>query len=542
MKVALAQSNPVIGDIPGNADKARECIASAEAVGVALVVFSELSIVGYPARDMLEDPEFIAENIAAVEEIAKDCRDVASLVGFVRPAPAGPGAPLQDVAALLAQGRIQDVHVKSLLPNYAAYDDPRYFRPGPGPTCSVVNGWRFGVTICEDLWDTTALGRQLYDRDPVGQLMADGVETIVNIAASGYERGKIGRREALLSRQARRSGAVILYVNQVGGNDGMIFDGSSCVHSPTGELLARAASFKEDLLVVDTGGPPGRCEPLGDEWTRLSEALKLGLRDYVVKGGFPGVVLGLAGDLGSAVVAVLAADALGPENVRALIMPRGQSEDLALQHCLQLTDNLRIRPELLRIEPVLQAARAVLQGTPGAPTGDFATAEIPACLRATLLSILGTAGDRLPLVPVNKTDLALGRCAPAFSVCGALAPIGDVFRSDIARLAERLNAGEERIPVEMLATWRKPFESRFRSDDDVVRLDERLDEILSRHVEHGHTAGQIAAEGFDAETVRRGVRQVARAEQFRRQAPTVLEVSTRAFGPGRRMPVARGYA
>lgn len=552
MRVALAQINPVIGDVAGNAARVRECIAVAEGHGVELVVFSEVCLVGYPARDLLEDPELVAENVAALEAIARDCHRVAALVGFVRPAPEGPGAPLEDAAGLLADGRVEGTHVKSLLPNYGAYDDPRYFRPGPGPRCSELGGRRFGVTICEDLWDVEALGRRLYAIDPIASLASERVDTIVNIAASGYERGKLTRREALLGRQARRSGATIVYVNQVGANDGMIFDGGSCVLSPEGHVIARAASFRADLLVVDTraGAEAGRCEPTADEMTRLAQALTLGLRDYVGKGGYPGVVVGLDGGPASAVVAALAADALGPQRVRAVATPRHGDDDPALAPCVRLAEKLGIELDVLPIEPALEAMRGWSEGAPGGGNGPSAAEQLPACLHATALSILGRRTGRLPLVAVSKTDLALGRGAPTWGISGGLAPVGDLFERDIARLVDRLNAAGPRIPPAILGTWRED-RGRYisygesggpRAQDQPADLSlAELEEILCRLIEQGHTAGQIEAGGFDRQSVDRVVRQVERAEQARRQAPTVLEVSSRAFGPGRRMPVVRKH-
>lgn len=538
MRIAVAQFNPVVGNVAGNATRIRECIAAAKGLGVDLVAFSELSVIGYPPRDLLEDPELIAENVAAVEAIAEDCREVAGLVGFVRPAPAGPGPPLEDAAALLADGKIREVYVKSLLPNYDVYDDPRYFRPGTGPKCFEANGWRFGVTICEDLWDVTALGRQLYRLDPISQLVDDDIEIIVNIAASGYQRGKVVRREALFSRQAKRSGAAIIYVNQVGGDDGMVFDGSSCAVSLTGKMLGRAASFKEDLLVIDTSAGAGRCEPLDDEMTRLTEALKLGLRDYVRKSGFHGVALGLAEDLESAVVAALAVEALGAEQVSAVAMPGPPDGDVPPRQCIRLADNLGIELQVLPFRHVVDATKSLVAGSLNALAEEPATAEISACLRAAVLSVLAGTDERLPLVPVNKTDLGLGRCVP---VAGALAPLGDLLSRDVVRLAEHLNTAGERIPRGTTENWQESQPNSEQSGKGPPSRDEQVDEILSRHIEQGQTARQIAAEGFDSQLVDETLRRLDRAEHRRSQAPTVLQVSDRAFGSGRRMPVARYY-
>jgi len=499
-------------------------------------MFGELSTVGYPPRDLLEDPELIAENVAAVEAIAEDCRGVAALLGYVRPAATGPGPPLEDAAALLFDGKIQDVCVKSLLPNYDVYDDPRYFRPGAGPTCTTFNGRQLGVTICEDLWDAVALGRSLYTVDPIAQLTARAApEVILNIAASGYERGKVARREALFARQARRSGAAIVYVNQVGGNDSMVFDGSSCAVSPDGTLLARAASFREDLLLIDTSAAAGRCEPLDDEIARLNEALRLGLRDYVGKGGFPGVGLWLGGDLASAVVAVLAVDALGPERVFAAAMPGGSGNPSLKNVGARLAENLGVKLHVPSVERMLKASRSLLEGTPGGPAEG---AEVPARLPWAIMSLLAGAHRWVPLVPTTKTDLAVGRWEP---LAGAVAPLGDLFSRDLTGLAKQLNAAGERIPRELVGTWKSARRTGGASPQDDSGSDERVDEILSRHVEQGQTAAEIVRGGLDGRLVERTLHRLYNAEHRRRQAPMVLQVSGRAFGLGRRIPTARRF-
>jgi predicted amidohydrolase len=537
MRIALAQLNPVVADVAGNAAKIRQCMASLEGQNIDLVAFSEMSLVGYPPRDLLEDPELIAENVAAVEAIAGDCPEVAALVGFVRPAATGAGAALEDAAALLVGGKVQDVYVKSLLPNYDVYDDPRYFRPGTGPTCFEAAGRRFGMTICEDLWDATALGRPRYALDPIAQLTAQAApEVIVNIAASGFQRGKLARREALFARQAKRSGATLIYVNQVGGNDGMVFDGSSCAVSPTGDLLARAASFAEDLLVVDTSAAAGRCEPVDDQTTRLAKALNLGLRDYVEKGGFPGVVLALSGDLPSAVVASLAVDALGPERVSPAIVAGGPGGEPPPAACLRLAENLGIDLQVLPLERLVEATGSLLEGVPELWADEPPRGDIPDRLRPMLVSILAGARGRLPLLPATKTDLAVGRWAP---VAGGFAPIGDLFSRDVLPLAEKLNSSEERIPRVLLETWKMARASGAPFRDGPPASHEPVDEILARHVEQGQTAGQIAAAGLDGPLVEQTLRRFSREEHRRTQAPTVLQVSDRAFGLGRRMPVAQ---
>ena len=526
MRIALAQLNPVVGDVAGNAVKVGDAIGRAADQGAELVVLPELSLVGYPPRDLLDDAALVADNVAALERIARTCRRTAALVGAVWPAEAGPGAALADVAALLADGAIRQVHAKALLPNYDVYDDPRYFRPGAGPACSELNGRRFAVAICEDMWDSTALGRDRYGVDPIARLAGEGVDLIVNIAASGFERGKTRLREQLLARQARRARAAILYVNQVGGNDDMIFDGGSCVVSAAGEVLARAAGFREDLLLVDTDAAGGRCETLGDEMTRLAEALKLGLADYVRKGGFAGALVGLDGDVGSAVVATLAADALGSGKVRAVAACSGADEKASAE-VRRLADGLGIELEPVPPEAMRRAVEALSAAGSVAPTP---SPEVHARLCGDVLSLRAEAAGRLALAAADKTDLALGRPGAADTITAALAPIGDVLRRDVLRLAEHLNAGRERIPRRMLQAARPPAGGG-----------PAVDEIIEQYVEGGRTVEQMARDGIDGGLAEQTVRRVDRAERRRTRAPLVLKVTARAFGLGRRMPVARRY-
>jgi len=315
VKIALAQFNPIVGDIRGNVARMSEFIDRAKAAWADLVVFGELSVVGYPPRDLLRKDHFVSDSLAGVEELARRCTGITALVGFVRATPDSTGRPLQNAAAVLANGRVESIHVKTLLPTYDVFDETRYFEPGERPGCIEINGRRIGLSICEDLWDADALGRKLYARDPIAMLAADGAEMIINMSASPYEQGKAKKREELFTRQGLNFRLPILYVNQVGGNDELVFDGTSCAVDPNGKVIARAKGFQEDLLEVDPTGPPQRIEKLDGEIERLSAALKLGLKDYVRKCGFSSVVLGSSGGIDSAVVAILAADAIGPENV-----------------------------------------------------------------------------------------------------------------------------------------------------------------------------------------------------------------------------------
>ncbi len=541
MKAVLAQLNPTVGDVAGNTARLRSAIVSAVEASADLVVFGELSILGYPVRDLLYDPALVAANVAAMESLAPLCQGIAALVGFARPAPEGPGQPLEDAAALLADGGVRAVHVKSLLPNYDVYDDPRYFRPGGaarpqgadsarGPADGIIvheiARERLAVTICEDLWDPTALGRNLYGTDPIARLAEADLDLILNIAASGYERGKGRRREALLARQARRAGATILYVNQVGGNDDMIFDGGTSAVGPSGDVIARAAAFREDLLIVDTEAG-GRCEPLGDESARLVSALELGLGDYVRKGDFRGAVVGLTGDAASATVAILAARAIGPEGVLGLDLRCLARNDNAAVPIEALAHALGIRLRAVEAGAAGEAMRRAVETALAGETSADAGADVAAHAVGALVAACARATGRLPLSAATKTDLALGWPA-ADAAPGALAPLGDVFESESRLLVADL-AGGAALPNGLGVAI--PTGDRSDETDAVLRL----------CIEQGRSADEIAAEGHDRQAVLRTLRRVDGAEYRRKAAPTVLKVTAKAFGPGRRMPVARRY-
>ena len=542
MKIALAQLNPIVGDIAGNTARMAEAIGRAEAAGAELVVFSELSVVGYPPRDLLRKEGFVAENVAAVESLARQCGKIAALVGFVRPTPVTTGRPLQNAAALLCNGRVEQVHVKSLLPTYDVFDETRYFEPGANGKVIRLGGLSIGLSICEDLWDASALGRELYGADPIADIKRQGAQIIVNMAASPYQMGKAQLREGLFKRQAQRNDAAIVYVNQLGGNDELIFDGCSCVISARGEVLGRATSFTEDLLIVDIDGPPGRIEPMPADIPSLSLALKLGLRDYVRKCGFRSVVLGVSGGIDSAVVAALAADALGGSNVCALAMPSRYSSDHSLADAESLAKNLGLQYRVAPIEPMHAAFERSLANVIAGGSGEAAE-NVQARIRGAIVMAVSNAMGHLPLATGNKSELSVGYCTLYGDMCGGLAPIGDVLKTVVYDLAEHLNreAGFQRIPRN---TFLKPPSAELKPnqvDQDKLPPYDLLDGILRNYVEEDRTAEEIIGAGFDAPTVRRVLRMVDMAEYKRKQAPPVLKVTARAFGSGRRMPIAQRY-
>ncbi len=543
MKIAIGQINPTVGDITGNTVKMSECIDRATSAGAELIVFSELSIVGYPPKDLLSKEHFVDDNVAAVEQLARKCTNIAALVGFVRPTPTDSGRALQNAAALLAGGKIQHVHVKSLLPTYDVFDETRYFQPaGPGE-CIEIAGVKVGLTICEDLWDAQALGRELYGSDPVAHLASQGAELIVNMAASPFQMGKSSLREDLFKRQARRSKSPIVYVNQVGGNDELIFDGASCLVGADGEIMGRAKSFAEDLLIIDTAAGPSRCEEMQGELARVSAGLKLGLRDYIQKCGFSSVVLGLSGGIDSAVVAALAADAIGGENVYALALPSRYSSDHSIDDARELAKATGIHLETISIEPMHAAFEKAMAEVFSRKGGELAAENIQARIRGNMVMAVSNSYGHLPLATGNKSELSCGYCTLYGDMCGGLAPIGDVPKTVVYKLAQQLNAqaGKQLIPA---STITKPPSAELKpdqTDQDKLPPYDVLDEILRQYIECDATAAQIAADGFDQAVVNRIIRMVDATEYKRKQAPPVLKVTARAFGTGRRMPIAQRY-
>jgi len=542
MRIALAQCNPIVGDISGNAAKAGEFIDRARQAKAELVVFAELSMIGYPPRDLLRKERFVAETVRAVEALAGRCTEIAALVGYVRPTPSRAGRGLQNVAGLLSGGKIRHVHVKALLPTYDVFDETRYFQPADRPQCVEFAGHKLGLSICEDLWDAAALGGALYGSDPVAILRDAGAELIVNMAASPYEISKARRREELFARQAARTGAPIVYVNQVGGNDELIFDGGSCVVCAAGEVIARAKSFEEDLLLVDTNDTSGRREPLGERMPRLSAALKLGLGDYVRKCGFESVVLGLSGGIDSAVVAVLAAGALGPKKVHAIAMPGRYSSEHSLADAEALSRNLGIHHQVMPIEPMHAAFERAIGANLENGRTDVADENIQARIRGNMIMAVSNALGHLPLATGNKSELSCGYCTLYGDMCGGLAPIGDLLKTVVYELADQLNDETGRCIPE--STLTKPPSAELKpgqTDQDKLPPYDLLDAILTRYIEADETAEKIIADGFDGEIVRRVVRMVDAAEYKRRQAAPVLKATARAFGAGRRMPIAQRY-
>jgi NAD+ synthase (glutamine-hydrolysing) len=553
VKIALAQINPTVGDFAGNTKKILEYAARAGDLGAGLVMFPELAVCGYPPADLLEKAVFIARAEQAVIEISgwtgSEGRP-AILCGTVMASVSKVGKQARNVAVLLTEGRVSFVQQKMLLPFYDVFDEQRYFEPGTEETLTCVDGQPLAITICEDAWNDKGFWhRQMYPVDPVEGLMsqwesrkkdlAGKQRVILNISASPYWQGKPHVRQSMLGAIAKRHGAYVAMVNQVGGNDSLVFDGSSVVIRPDGVVVARAASFAEDLVVFDTEDGEAIADAPVDGVAELWDALVLGTRDYVRKCGFSKALVGLSGGIDSALVAAIAVEALGAENVVGIGMPTEYSSLGSIEDARKLAKNLGVRFELLPIHDVFAQFQHVLQPLfAGTPFG-LAEENLQPRIRGTLLMALSNKFGALVLTTGNKSEMSTGYCTLYGDMVGALAVIGDVMKTRVYALSRYVNRGKEIIPW---ATIEKPPSAELRPeqrDTDSLPPYEVLDPILEAYVERYCSAEQIAEEqGVDVRLVKSVLQLVERSEYKRQQAAPVLKVTRKSFGMGRRFPIA----
>ena len=542
MKIALAQLNTVIGDFAGNESKILAAYSRAEATGVDIVVFPELTLTGYPPRDLLHRNHFVDENLALLDRLAARSGKTAMLLGYVGRNASRPGRQLTNSLALLQNGAIIHQRTKSLLPTYDVFDEDRYFEPSRENSPALLNGVPVGLTICEDIWnDEQFWPERRYVNNPPLELAHAGAKIIVNISASPWNVGKEGTRRRMLQSMAVRSGCPVILCNQVGGNDELVFDGSSLAFNARGELIAQAKMFEEDFVVFDLGNAPvvHTVEPLPEE--AIHNALVLGLRDYLGKCGFKSAVLGLSGGIDSALVACLAVSALGPGNVRGVSLPSRYSSQGSLDDARILAENLGIRYDVIPIEPMFESTKAQMREVFAGRAEDTTEENMQARLRGVVLMAMSNKFGSLLLTTGNKSELAVGYCTLYGDMCGGLAVISDVPKTMVYRIANWINREREIIPA---ASITKPPSAELRpdqKDQDSLPPYEILDAILEDYVVAGKSPAEIIASGFDEATVRRVLRLIDLSEYKRRQAAPGLKVTSKAFGVGRRIPVAQKY-
>ena len=542
MKIALAQINPTVGDFTGNLEKIIAASRRAAAQGARLTVFSELVLCGYPPADFLEKPSFLARCRAAVDELAAATRDLqtAVLVGVALPAEGESGKPAVNAAVLLDGGRLLLEQHKRLLPFYDVFDEQRYFAPSRPQQVVELDGLRLAITICEDAWnDKSFWPRRLYAADPIEELMRQQPAVLINLSSSPFWHSKRALRRQMLAAIARRNGVPVLLVNQVGGNDSLIFDGSSLALNAQGELIAQAASFEEDLVLVDPFDAPVVSGPADDDTEAAYRALVLGTRDYVRKCGFRKVLVALSGGIDSALVACIAAEALGAENVLGIGMPSPYSSPGSIDDSRQLAANLGIRFELIGISGLFQEFTYALEPLFAGTQPDTTEENIQSRIRGNLLMALSNKFSAMVLTTGNKSEMAVGYCTLYGDMVGALAVIGDLVKTRVYQVCRWLNRSGEVIPRAILE---KPPSAELRPDQkdtDSLPPYEILDPILEAYVERYETPEEIAqANDFALETVQQVVRLVERAEYKRQQAAPVLKVTSKSFGMGRRFPIA----
>jgi NAD+ synthase (glutamine-hydrolysing) len=572
MRIALLQTNPTVGDLDGNADLLLRAAEVAARSGADLAMASELSLLGYPPRDLLLSRSFVDRGRAVCDQLAgRLAGGPPLLVGLAEANPGQEGRPLYNAAALLSGGEVRHVFRKTLLPTYDVFDEDRYFEPARGPQVLDLGGRRFGVSVCEDVWnDRDFWHRRRYHSDPLEGLTAAGATCILNLSASPFTMGKQRHRERVLSAIARKYDVPVLYVNQVGGADELVFDGRSCAFAADGRLIARAAGFAEDVLLVDLeeleGGAGAAAQthapaiahthaPVADSHTRAADApaaddfspasevwraLVLGVRDYVAKSGFHSVLLGLSGGIDSALVAAIAAEALGPQNVLAVLMPSPYSSQGSVTDALALAEGLGLRTETLPIEAIMSEFDRSLSAVFEGRAADVTEENVQARIRGNLLMAISNKFGSLLLSTGNKSELAVGYCTIYGDMSGGLAVISDVPKTLVYAVARWLNEtrGREVIPAAILEKAPSAELRPDQTDQDSLPPYDELDGILKLLIEDHLGVDEIAAAGFDCATVERILRLVATNEFKRKQAAPGIKVTDRAFGMGWRMPIA----
>ncbi len=547
MKVALAQLNYIIGDFEGNAAKIIEHIGKAKNAGANLVVFSELSVTGYYPHDLLEKKEFIRKAEETVKQIAASCIGIAAIVGAPRINENEQGKTLYNSAFFLVDGKIKSLHNKTLLPTYDIFDEYRHFEPNTDFHVVEYKSERIAVTICEDLWDEQPTANEfgknkLYRVSPMEELTRLQPDFVVNISASPFSYNQENWRKDVLVKKAKKYKLSIFYVNQTGAQTELIFDGGSVFINEQGEIVKELKYFEEDFLMVDTQNPgASKLQPKTDRIEKIHDALVLGIRDYFVKNGFRQATLGLSGGIDSAVTVVLAVRALGSENVRVLLLPSKYSSDHSVEDARQLAENLGIRYDIVNIQQAVDAFEKELTSLFKGTQPGIAEENIQARARGIYLMAISNKFGHILLNTTNKSECAVGYGTLYGDMNGGLAVLGDVYKTDVFKMARFMNREREIIPENTIV---KPPSAELRPDQkdtDSLPEYEILDEILFSFIEQNLSPNEIENKGFDPETVKKVIRMVNTTEYKRFQAAPILRVSSKAFGFGRKMPLVAKY-
>ncbi|HSK47267.1 MAG TPA: NAD+ synthase [Coriobacteriia bacterium] len=533
MRVALAQINTTVGDIQGNLRRCLEAVGAASAAGAGVTLLPELALTGYPPEDLLHKDHFVEDNLDALEQLSAACGAVV-IAGFVDRDEHG----LYNAAALLGNSRVLQVYRKRKLPNYGVFDEERYFEPGDAPGLTELGGSLFATTVCEDIWTP----------DLALEAAAEGATVLFNISASPFHAGKGSTREAMLVQRARENGVWVAYCNLVGGQDELVFDGRSVIISPEGRVIARGASFAEDLVIADIspGAKLGASADLAEMIEGPEEvyrALQLGLHDYAVKNGFSDVVLGLSGGIDSALTATLAADALGPDHVHAVLMPSRYSSEGSVSDSEELASNLGFECRTIPIEAPHSAFLEALAPSFEGEEPGVAEENLQARVRGTLLMGLSNKFGWLTLATGNKSELSVGYSTLYGDMVGGFAPIKDVFKTRVYELCNWRNTGDEGAVIPQSTLTKAPSAELKpgQVDQDSLPPYDVLDAVLERYVEGDESRDEIVADGFDAALVDRVLQMTDAAEYKRRQGPLGVKITPKAFGKDRRMPVTNRY-
>lgn len=544
MKIALAQLNYHIGNFEFNTQKIIQTITEQKAAGADLVVFAELSICGYPPRDFLEYPEFIALCKQAALKIAEACKGIACIVGVPELNPVLEGKDLYNAAYFIADGEIKQVIRKALLPTYDVFDEYRYFEPAHEFNCVDYKGYKIAVTICEDLWN---LGdNPLYKACPMDELIKEEPDFMVNIAASPFAYNHDEQRIVILSQNCHKYQIPLFYVNQVGAHTELIFDGGSLVFDKAGDIVSELKYFEEDVQLFDVGQVKSsivlsEANERPSDTAQVHQALVLGVRDYFQKSGFKKAILGLSGGIDSAVVCALACEALGAENVMAVLLPSKYSSDHSVKDALDLVKNIGCQHTTLPIAPVTAAFEDTLSPEFEGLAPNLAEENIQARSRGVLLMAMSNKFGYVLLNTSNKSEAAVGYGTLYGDMCGAISVIGDCYKTQVFQLARYINRNGEIIPENTIV---KPPSAELRpdqKDSDSLPEYDILDKILFEYIELKKSSKEIIEQGFDVDLVKKVLNLVNNAEFKRYQTPPILRVSPKAFGMGRRMPIVGKY-